>query len=279
MQSNMTDPHHPQSDKTGRFELGIPISSAALEVFGLKFSAGGPHISRTMMLTELNATLANVPQGSNIGAYQDAILNRNILGKSTDSTRRESLRRLRELYALDEGVPIFGLLRRLQAIDAASLPLLALQVAWARDPLLRATTPPVIEAQDGERVETASLAQSIEILFPAQYSEISKNQTARHAASSWTQSGHLAGRAKKTRRRVKPPVVAVAMALFLGDLTGNHGYAAFASPWCRLLDLDLDRARAMCIEAHRGGLLDLRAVGDVVELNFPLFSELRGPVL
>jgi hypothetical protein len=157
-------------------------------------------------------------------------------------------------------------------MDATSLPLLAVQVAWTRDPLFRATTPSVVEASEGEQVETASLAQAVEATFPSQYSELNRNKIARNAASSWTQSGHLSGRARKTRHRIKPTAVAVAMALFLGDTAGYHGASVFSNPWCHLLDLNPDRARAMGIEAHRAGLLDLRAVGEVVELNFPLLA-------
>src|ERR1022692_1109528 len=166
--------------------IGFPNASSALETFGLTFSSGCAHISRTMMLQELRAVLDTVPGNSGAADYRAAILQQNVLGKTTDSTRRESLRRLRELYALDEATPIFGLLRKLHAIDSESLPLLAIQVAWARDPLLRATTPPVMDASEGERVETASLAQAFEAVFPNHYSELSRNQTARHAASSWT---------------------------------------------------------------------------------------------
>jgi hypothetical protein len=229
-----------------------------------------------MMLEELGAVLAYVSIGAVAAEYREAILQRNVLGKTTDSTRKESLRRLRELYALDEATPIFGLLRKLHAVDPASLPLLALQVAWARDPLLRATTPPIVEASEGEPVGTPSLAQAFESAFPNQYSEISRNQTARHAASSWTQSGHLVGRAKKTRRRIKPTAAAVTMALFLGDICGYHGAAVFSNPWCRLLDLTPDRAKAMGQEAHRAGLLTLRTVGEVVELSFPRLCEIQG---
>jgi hypothetical protein len=228
-----------------------------------------------MMLREISAVLVGVPRDSDPSVYREAILQQNVLGKTTDSTRRESLRRLRELYALDEATPIFGLLRKLHAIDSESLPLLAIQVAWGRDPLLRATTPPITDAADGQRVETASLAQAFEAAFPAQYSELSRNQTARHAASSWTQSGHLAGRANKTRQRIKPTVVAVTMALFLGQIAGYHGAAVFSNPWCRLLDLDPDRARAMGFEAHRAGLLNLRAVSEVIDLSFPLLAEFQ----
>src|ERR1035438_2412117 len=148
-------------DKTvaahGNYTLGFPAASSALERFGLKFSAGGAHISRTMMLAELGAVLASVPKGSCPAEYHDAILQRNVLGKTTDSTRRESLRRLRELYALDEATPIFGLLRKLQVIDEASLPLLALQVAWVRDPLLRATTPPACTLPSVTRIKVGML--------------------------------------------------------------------------------------------------------------------------
>src|SRR5258708_10449728 len=129
--------------------LGFPASSPALETFGLKFSSGGPHISRTMMLAELSAVLANVPRDSGAADYQEAILRRNVLGKNTETTQRASLRRLRELYALDKETPIFGLLRKLHAIATASLPLLAIQAAWPPEPLVRSTTPPAIDASEG----------------------------------------------------------------------------------------------------------------------------------
>ena len=121
-----------KSAASGASSFGFPATSAALEVFGFKFSSGGAHISRTMMLAELSEVIANVPRHSSVGDYREAILQQNVLGKATDSTGRESLRRLRELYALDETTPIFGPLRELQTLDPASLPLLAVQVAWSR---------------------------------------------------------------------------------------------------------------------------------------------------
>lgn len=227
------------------------------------------------MVAELATLLAAVPVGSAAAAYREAILARNVLGKDTDSTRQKSLRHLRELYALDEARPIFGLLRKLHTLDASSLPLLAVQVAWARDPLFRATTPPVMDASEGERVETASLTQALESTFPNHYSEVSRNTITRNAASSWTQSGHLIGHSNKTRRRIQPTAVAVTMALFLGTIAGYHGTTVFSNPWCALLDLTADRARAMGQEAHRAGLLNLRAVGEVVDLSFPLLAEFQ----
>ena len=255
----------------------FPAGTPALASFGFKFSDGGAHISRTMMLSELEDVLAAVPAGSSPDAYRTAILARNVLAKTTDSTRKKTLRHLRELYALDEAVPIFGLLRKLQAVDrGASLPLLAIQVAWSRDPLLRATTQPVLDAAAGERVERASLVQAFEAVFPNQYSAATLKTTTQNAASSWTQAGHLAGHLKKIRQQVKPTAVAVTLALFLGQLAGYHGAEVFSSPWVRLLDLGADRARAMALQAHRAGLLNLRAVGDVVDLSFPLLAQFQG---
>jgi len=261
------------STQSGLTAVVFPAPTPALEKFGFKFSAGGAHISRTMMLAELESILTSVPSGASASDYRDAILVRNVLAKATESTQRESLRRLRELYALDEAVPIFGLLRKLNAVHPASLPLLAVQVVWARDPLFRATTAPILAAREGERVETASLEQAIEATHPKQYSELSRGQTSRHAASSWTQSGHLTGRAKKVRQRIKPTAVAASMAFFLGHVAGYHGPAVFANPWCRLLDLTEDQARTCARDAHRAGLLDLRVLGEVVELSFPRFKE------
>ncbi len=251
----------------------FPKASPGLETFGMKFSSGGAHISRTMMLAELEAVLGAVPVHSPASDYRGAILKRNVLAKTTDSTREKSLRHLRELYALDEAAPMFGLLRKLHSFDASSLPLLAVQVAWARDPLLRATTVAVMEASVGDRVETGSLAQALEATFPGQYSELNRNKVARNAASSWTQSGHLVGRVNKMRQQIKPTPVAVCMALFLGGIVGFHGATIFSNPWCLLLDLNGDRARTMAQEAHRAGLLNLRAVGEVVDLTFPVLAE------
>lgn len=257
--------------------FGLPAPSPELLDFGLKFTGGGTHISRTIMLAELEAVLAAVPPTSPASEYRDAILQRNVLGKTTDSTRQKSLRHLRELYALDEAVPMFKLLRALHALDAASLPLLAMQVAWSRDHLLRSTTPAVLDVPEGDRVESKSLSQAALAAFPDQYSELNINKIGRNTASSWTQSGHLVGRTKKIRRQVQPATAAITMALFLGTTAGFHGAAVFSNPWCRLLDLNPERAKALALEAHRAGRLNLRVLGEVVDLSFPLFADLQAP--
>ena len=253
----------------------FPVASAELEGFGMKFSDGGAHISRTIMTAELASTLRMVPQGSSADTYRSSVIDRNILGKTTVSTRQKSFRHLRELYALDESVPIFSLLRTLNAVDPNSQQLLALQVAWSRDPLLRATSQSVLAAGIGDLVGASDLANAIHSTFPGQYSELNCAKIARNAASSWTQSGHLSGRTGKQRRKVIASHSAVTMALFLGSVAGFNGMHAFSNPWIRLLDLSEDAARTAAQLAHRAGLLNLRAVGEVVEISFPMLDSLR----
>jgi len=77
---------------SGWATLGFPSATPALEKFGFKFSGGGAHSSRTMMFSELESVLVAVPAGASVSDYRDAIVARNILAKTTESTRQKSLR-------------------------------------------------------------------------------------------------------------------------------------------------------------------------------------------
>jgi len=158
-------------------------------------------------------------------------------------------------------------------LDSHSAPLLSLLIAWARDPLLRATTPAVLEATIGDKVIGDDFQKALTELYPHQYSAIIIGNIARHAASSWTQSGHLSGRVKKIRSRVQPHPAAVSFALILGHVGGVADAQLFTSVWCRLLDLSPTEARSLAEQAYRQELLTLRAMGPVVEISFPRFRQ------
>ncbi len=246
---------------------------------GFKAGHNGPHISRTMMLAEFSCCLDALAPESAREDYRAAIVTRNLLGKQTEATRRESFRRLRELYALDPLVPLFRLYRELDARNTASRPLLAVLLAAARDPLLRATIPLVSGARDGDTLGWEAFDEALDQAMPGFLKPAVRAATARHIASTWTQSGHLRGRrpaspdrrpsGTKTRQRVAPSPVALMMALMLGALQDIHGVALFATDWCRILDLNAEQAYRLAQQAHREGLLDLRAAGTVVEIRFP----------
>jgi hypothetical protein len=147
-------------------------------------------------------------------------------------------------------------------------------IAWARDPLFRATTAAILQARFGDRVTSDDLQEALVEVYPNHYSSTILGNIARHAASSWTQSGHLSGRTHKIRSRLQTRPTAITFALILGHVGGIAGAQLFSSVWCRLLDLNATEARSLAEQAHRQELLTLRALGSVVEITFPRFQQL-----
>lgn len=247
------------------------VANLKLKSLGVKLGAGGAHTSRTMMLEEITHLLAAASPTASAEDYRRAAIQNNALGKSTETTREKTYRYLRELYGLSVGVPLFGIYRELMQFDSASAPLLSLLTAWARDPLLRATTTAVLSLSVGSEVKRENLQERITDDFPGHYSPLNTAKIARNAASSWTQSGHLAGRSRKVRCYVTPRPASMALALLLGYVSEFHGEQLFTSPWCRLLDLGSAQARLLAAQAHREELITMKAIGSVVEVGFPRF--------
>gem|GEM_PF-651209 len=198
--------------------------------------SGGTHTSRTMMLSEVTLLLAAVPAAAAQADYKAAVIDDNSLGKDTLSGRQRAYRYLRELYALDPGALAFRALRDLWDIDKAARPLLALLCSLARDPVLRATAPTVFDAAEGAPVDAALLARAVQTRYPGSYGDGIAAKIGRNSASTWTQSGHLAGRTNKKRARVQATAPALAYALLIGHTEGLRGAQLFESEWCRVLD-------------------------------------------
>jgi len=233
---------------------------------GFRFGAKGTHTSRTLMLDELSAALAAAPERAARADYSAAIIEGNCLGKTTTATRRLTNQRLGELYALDPDVPIFRVLRRLWAADDAGRPLLALQCAIARDPLLAATVTPVLSMRPGSDLQRDTIAAAVREVAADRLSDATIDKVVRNASSSWAQSGHLVGRTFKKRALVRPTPETVAFGLYLGNAAGFRGMQLFSTGWLSVLDCTPASARDMAIEAKRVGLIDLRISGEVVDL-------------
>ncbi len=235
---------------------------------GFKQAGSGGAVSRTIMLADLTTLLAAAPGDARFVDYRAAIIDGNVLAKRRPTTRREALRRLSEFYALDPAVPLFAALRRLWDADTIGRPLLACLAANARDPLLRLTAPAILAASFGDPVSAAGLTVAIEELVPGRFPVKTLASMSRHAASSWTQSGHLAGRMPKTRARAVATPAAVAYALLLGHLAGKQGILLFDTFWVKLLDAGPERVHDLAFEAGRRGWLDYKRIGDVAEIGF-----------
>jgi hypothetical protein len=242
------------------------ISDRAAKV-GFRFGAKGTHTSRTMMFDELTAVLAATPETASREDYAAAIVEGNCLGKATTATRRLSNQRLGELYGLDPGIPLFRVLRRLWSVDTPGRPLLALQCALARDPLLAATCRRSWRCPAGSDVQRDAIRAALKDAVDERLSEATLDKVIRNVASSWEQAGHLVGRTFKKRALVRATPGSVAFGLYLGHAVGFRGASLFATGWVSLLDCTPVAARDLAIEAKRIGLIDLRIAGDVVEFG------------
>jgi hypothetical protein len=242
---------------------------AASNLMGFRNGATSVHTSRTMMLRELRLLLAHVSADAPASKYLDAIVDDNVLGKPTRTTRQRTAQRLIELYALDPSCALFRLLRYVWAEDSTSQPMLAFLVACARDPLLRATTPFVITIPLGDTVTPEAIAEQLQELYPSRFRPSTLIATAQRLASSWAQAWYLQG--KQTKRRVHPKItpVVTAFALLLGYLCGLRGARLFESIWTQFLDSSLTELTELTVEASMQEWLRYKASGAVVEITFP----------
>ena len=101
------------------------------------------------------------------------------------------------------------------------------------------------------------------------------DKVVRNAASTWTQSGHLRGRGRKTRQQVQATPVATAYMLLIGFATGRRGQLLFETPWCRILDTDTRELIDLAVAAKRIGLLDFKQSGSIIDVSFPELLTLR----
>lgn len=219
------------------------------------------------MLAELSATLAAVAKSANRQDYVDAVIEANCLGKATTSTRRLTLQRLSELYALDPEAPVFRVLRRLWDVESDSRPQLTLLLALARDPLLMATAAAILSLPVGTDMVRQAVREAVRSAVGDRLSDATVDKVIRNAASSWTQSGHLSGRTFKIRQKVRPSAASIAFALYLGDVAGFQGEELLTSGWVKALDCLPSEASDVALDAKRIGLIDLKIAGDIFDLN------------
>ena len=252
------------------FELaiaGLPPGVAAL--WGFRSGACGTHTSRTIMLGELSRLLDATPGEASRRDYAEAVLDGNCLGKRTAANRRLSLQRLTELYGLDARLLLFRTLRMLWGPHETARPLLALLLALARDPLLRASARAVAAAPFGHVLERQAMKDALSGIAEGRLNDATLDKVVRNAASSWTRSGHLRGRGRKVRQRVEAGPAAAAYALLLGFATGRRGGLLFETPWAAVLDAAPGELVESAADAGRLGLIDLKQSGRMIEVSFP----------
>jgi len=194
----------------------------------------------------------------------------NCLGKQTASTRFLTNQRLGELYGLDPSLPLFRIMRHLWDLDDKGRPMLALLSAICRDPLLRVTGPVIARMKKGEELARQQVTDALRESVGERLNPDSLDKVVRNTSASWTQSGHLSGRSRKTRERVAATPAVTTFALLLAYMTGVRGMPAFESFMTRLLDASPDELVYLAMDAKRMGLLDIKQAGGIVTLSFDL---------
>ncbi len=232
--------------------------------------------SHTIGIPHLIELLRIVPADADHERYREAVVEENVLGRPTLTGRQRSFRHLRELYFLDPARREFSAMRRLWDVDPDAQPLLAGILAFTRDGILRASFQAIKQSPMGSVVTSNDLTKAVSVEYATQLSEATLGKTGRNTGACWTQTGHLAGRAKKIRQKVQAFPAAVAYAAYLGHLSGSRGVGVLETPWSALLDIpsgaELDALRA----AHTQGLIDLLVAGNVVEVNFSRLDGAHG---
>jgi hypothetical protein len=221
-----------------------------------------------MMLEELRILFREIPPGAARATYVEAIVGHNVLRKRTEATRKLSAQRLSELYSLDPAIPIFRFLRRCWRDAETQNSVLALLVALARDPLLRATAEPILRLRPGEELRRQDVTGAVQEKAGGRLNPSTMDKVVRNAASSWTQSGHLLGRGHKLRQTAPAGPGAAALALFLGYVEGERGESLLGTQWMKVLDLNRDAALVLCGDAKRLGFIDMSYGGGVVDISF-----------
>jgi hypothetical protein len=201
--------------------------------------------------------------------YRQAIVDDNVLGKPTQTTRQRSAKRLAELHALDPNCTLFRLLRHFWPTDPASQPMLAFLLAAARDPLLREATPFILTTKREEIVTADAIGDQLKHQYPSRFRPTTLHSTAQNLASSWTQAGYLHGKVKKHRAKPKVTPIVATYALLLGYLCGLRGRLLLDCQWTRFLDCPPADLTERLQEASKQGWLRYKGVGGVVEITFP----------
>ncbi len=235
---------------------------------GFRDGSHGAHSARTIMVAELERLLSALPADTTRHEYERAIVEENLLGKPTRFSRKATATRLWELYGLDPAVPLFRVLRLYWKHEQEAHPLLALSCALARDPILRLAAPYVLDLHPGAVTTTDDLVEFLDREVHGRFNPTTLRAIAQRIGSSWTQSGHLDGRAKKVRSKARATPAAAAYAMFLGYAEGHRAARLFTTLWARVLDHTEEEVADLVSKASRNGLLSYRKIGTMIDVRF-----------
>lgn len=258
----------------------VPLYIAALEPFGFSSKLTGGHMARSMMFEEIQILQESLPLEAKKDDFKRAIVEENILGKPTQSSREKSCHHLTELYGMDPELALFRVLRTLGKADRNSFPLMASTCVYARDPQLRASFDLIASKRDGQEIPRVEMEEHLEASFPGRFSPAMKKSLAQNVNTTWTFCGHLEGRSKKIRRFPTAGYGAATYAMFVGWLSGLRGEVLLSSVYNSLVNSDPGTILQDLRQASSHQWLRLRSGGGVTEIDFsPLLTPSEASLL
>ena len=245
------------------------ITEKRLNELGFRYGKSGAHTSRSMMIKELQILLFGRPESATLDDYRQDIEEFNVLQKPTENARKYTFQPIASLYGLSPEIPLFSVFRRWWELSGESQYVLALQLAVARDPLLRSSAELILQLEPGEHLPRETMEAFLAKDDSERFSAASLKSFAQNVNGTWTQAGYLIGKAKKYREMVNISYVNVAYALFLGHCHGLSGQRLFDSFWCQMLAQDKERLYELAYRASLKGLINFKQASEVVEVTFP----------
>lgn len=224
-------------------------------------------MARSMMFKEMSILAKSLPPETVGAGYRKAIIDDNILGKPTYSSREKSFRHLAELYSLDPQLALFRLLRKLAGEDPASLPLIALTCVFCRDAQLRRSFGLIDRLKPGELLKRESMEAHLESGFPGRFNPTMKKSLAQNVNTTWTAAGHLSGRARKIRALPTARLASSVYAITAGYLLGLRGDILLQSVFSRLVSPQSSILVTHLGQASARGWLRFRHGGGVTEID------------
>ncbi|OGT18470.1 MAG: hypothetical protein A3J49_13090 [Gallionellales bacterium RIFCSPHIGHO2_02_FULL_57_16] len=225
------------------------------------------------MLDELGLLLKAVPCDADTPRYRRAILEENVLHKSSASNREKTFKFLRRLYALDPKVCLFREMCRLSRLATEDIRLLYGLLALAREPILRNCLDMVLRVPVGESLGRTDFEAWIRQHAPGQYAESMYVSFSHNLYASFFQMGYLGNSVGKSRVRMRPRtgISSMTYAAFLDWLCGKTGMALLQGSYSHALDLGPSEHLALIKAAGRQGLMRVAYSGGVLEVGFPGF--------
>lgn len=244
--------------------------------FGFKHNLGGAHAARTMMLEELSILMEScAPEQRGLPHFKHAIEDENRLNKRSAKSRALTFRHLTQLYGLDQAILVFRGLAFFWDRDELGRPLMALSASLARDSLLINALPYVHKLAPGAVVTRESMEHDLDTHHPDHFSPATRKSIVQNIRSTFTQSGHLAGKVNKVRQQAEPTPGSVAYALLLSFAEGARGPELFRAPYVLAQDIPTEQAAQLAEQAARRGWMHFKRVGDVMEVSFPQIITLQ----